>query len=300
MKYPSYVLGLVVACAGCVGDAPDNPAPDAATPDTGTGDTSTGNDAGADAPPGFAPSDFGSRLVLWLDATESSSITKSGSDVTAWADRSGKNNGAIAGARLTGGSITTTTSSAIGGKAALAFHLASMKVVTSSSLDFGTGEFLVEAVALMTVDGNFDRYLLAKYNDNGNGFGMLGPDLTVAPAPGPFKFGAFLDYKDTHVSPSTAPVDGQAFSVYGMHRLTATTLEARVNGGSSGPVTVPSQNLTNLNPLVIGASSSTAPGPNNPLASSQIAEIVMVSGAASAKEISDLEAYFKAKYSLAF
>ncbi len=292
---------VVLACVGCVGDSPNTPPADAATNDTATNDTGGGPDAAADAPPSFAPSDFGPRLVLWLDANEASTVTKSGNDVTAWADRSGKNNGALAGARLNGGSITTTTSSGIGGKAALAFNLASMKVNSSTSLELGTGEFLVEVVALLTPQGDFDRYILAKYNDNAKGFAMLGPDATLAISPSPYRFGAFLDYNDKpHVSPTNAPVDGQAFRVYGMHRLTATTLEARVNGGSTGPVTVPSQNLTNVNPLVIGASSFVAPGPNNPLASSQIAEIVMVSGSASTKEVTDLEDYFKKKYSLAF
>lgn len=77
--------------------------------------------------PGFVPSDL-SGLVWWLDASDASTISTSGSSVTEWADKSSS------GVDATPGTAPTFASAAVNGLDAIEFDDASSEYLTYGSL----------------------------------------------------------------------------------------------------------------------------------------------------------------------
>lgn len=101
----------------------------------------------------FSPKNLPS-LQLWLDASDTSTITESSGSVSAWADKSGRGNSATQG---TEANQPTTGSETMGGKNVLTFDASTddfMTVAHSTSLQFDSGT----GYTIFWV-GEFDGYL---------------------------------------------------------------------------------------------------------------------------------------------
>jgi len=85
----------------------------------------------------FLPSVLGTSLKLWLDASDTSTITHSVGAVSSWGDKSGNGNNAT---QATGASQPTLTSNSINGKSALVFD--------------GTDDFLTAPTSVMNSCSN--------------------------------------------------------------------------------------------------------------------------------------------------
>lgn len=79
----------------------------------------------------FLPTLVGTSLKLWLDSSDTSTITASANKVSLWLDKSGNNNNA---AQATGANQPTLTASRINGLPALVFDGATSYLETSTAL----------------------------------------------------------------------------------------------------------------------------------------------------------------------
>ena len=290
----------------CVGDAPVTTQPDASS-DTGTTDTGTTDtgivDAGPDAV-AFSPASLGG-LSLWLEASKG--VTSDGSNrVNAWNDQSGKGNHALFVANDASSAIAPLLiANGVNSRPAVQFgnpggspSATRMEIADSASLRLGTGDFYISVVAMWT---NGDPG-----TPNSNVWGLL---YHKADAPnytgGAHFFGSFPD-------PVTDGTLGGGSSA-GIKTLTATkklnngvfrhlafvrssgTLTVRVNGTVDGaPTTGATANCDAPN---IAAYIGALPNDYHQL-QGKIAELILVKGPMSTKDVADLEAHLKAKYAL--
>jgi hypothetical protein len=247
-----------------------------------------------DGGPGFdaQPLDGGiaslSGLVLWLDAAKG--VTKNNQNqVSKWADQSSSAND---GSQSTQSMQPVWNGSVINGFPALHFDKAntqSLSLVDSSSLQWGTGDFLIEVVVRWDNDGSNGEFGLP--------YGKIGQSSGVVFIAGD------AQNDDNGLS---AAIDGQNLIAYTAgyndnkarlvaFRRSGSTLELRVNGSQvasqaqSGTVDVSASGVD----AVIGDD-----GMGDIPLDGDIAEVVGVKGATSSQDLSSLEAFLKAKYNL--
>jgi hypothetical protein len=279
-------LLVIVGACGSVAST-DKPDAKPATPDA---------PSGADAAPDgmqqpFMPSQL-SGLVLWLDANQS--VVTSQGKVTTWMDRSGRNNTAGQSVAALQPSLVTGV---VNGLPVVRFANTALQVTDSATLQWGTDDF-----ALLVVGG------YKNVTTNGLGYGMfVAKQETPYPYAGPALWGNYTAPSLNTVIGMQADSSGSQYAIStnakndGVIRLytgrrVGTSLEVRVNGTVQGTATATSVNVSAPGrPLFIGGVPGT---PVNQALDGDVAEIVAVHGALSNAELTELEAYLKAKYGL--
>ncbi len=296
--------------AGQDSTAPDGGGPDSAKIDSGKDgsdgaiDDGSSNDAVSDAGnDGGSMGDGGfdvgnvSGLVLWLDAAKG--VTKNNQNqVSAWADQSSAKNNA---AQSTGSLQPVCNASVINGLPAMRFDkgntIGRMLIVTdAASLQWGTGDFLVEVVSRFDNSPSFaGDGIAAFYFKTGSNAGvvlvgnavdtnMMSVAAGITGATGP-----------QDILPFKGSYNDSAARGYAFHR-TGQTLELRVNGAQVG-TKAQSSNIdvsVSGNDVFIGSNQNGG----NLRMNGDIAEIIAVKGSVSAQDLSSIEAYLKAKYNL--
>ena len=197
--------GAVVAVGACVGSDPQT------TADTPDGLVPPGSPDGADSPDSAAAADSAglldaakeaeapvfsiasvAGLVLWLDAAKGVTDPMA---VTKWLDPSGKSNDAF---QVKGGMIFGPANIAPdGGVAVMRFddrNPDQLRISDKASLQWSTGDFLLEVVASYNADPNAKQQLFAKLA----GDGVTGPMLEAnSPKDGSGMITASLDATHT-------------------------------------------------------------------------------------------------------
>jgi hypothetical protein len=227
------------------------------------------------------------NLVLWLDGAKG--VTKNNQNqVSKWADQSSSANDASQG---TQSMQPVWSGSVINGFPALHFDMSNTQSLTladSTSLRWGTGDYLIEVVARYDNDAQNSEFGLfyGKIGQN-DGLLLIAGDVVNNDN----GISAAIDMNNE--MGFTKGYNDNAARIYAFRR-TGSTLELRVNGAvvasqaQSGTVDVSASGID----AVIGDFQS-----NIPL-DGDIAEIVGVKGATSSQDLSSLEAFLKAKYSL--
>jgi hypothetical protein len=300
-------LLIAVACGG--GD-------DTAAPEDGLDASQTQNDAaqrdgggggndGSDmdvvdaAPPEFTPSALGARLVLWLDAAKSIGLVDSGlaagATIDSWGDLSGNQNNAGQPGALKPTALPGTSDAAVGGLPVVAFDGTRFLLVPSSaSLAWGTGDFGMFVVFRSRNPLGSFGLIVGKYN-------------AVAPFAGPNLYSNYFAPQPTTEIVGRADGNHLARSsdggfnddkphIAGMRRSGA-TIEVRVDGVASVNADAGSPDGSAID--VSAGDASVAIGYRNGAGlRGDIAEIVCVKGNLTDAEVSQIEAYFRAKYGL--
>lgn len=295
---------FVTFLAGCVGDTPATQQPDAGTADTGpVPDTGTQQDTGPDSAV-FSPSSLGG-LVLWLDASKG--VTSDGSNrVTAWNDQSGKGNHATYVPNDASVAVAPLLiANGVNGRPAVQFgnpggasSTARLQVADSASLRLGTGDFYVSVVAMWT---NGDPG-----TPNSNVWGTLYHKADYpAYTGGVHFFGSFPDpvtdgtlgggtSAGVNVKSATMKLNNGTWRQLAFVRVNG-AISVRVNGTTDG---TPTANATaNCDATSVAAYIGSIANDNHTL-QGKIAEMILVSGTMSSKDVADVESYFKVKYGL--
>jgi hypothetical protein len=281
---------------------PDSPSSDDGSPN----DSSQANDGG-DADAGF---NVGSvpNLVLWLDAAKGVTLTQG--KVSLWADQTVNHNDASQSASARQPSVTAQAINGLpgihfdaGGDAGIVVGGQLLTIADSASLEWGTGDFLIEAVLRYDNTPSLDPVTSygVIYNKEppppGSASGG-GPALFANSPIGPSQSGstafvAAVDPSDAVLSAATGNNDGKGHLVASARN--GTTLEIRVGGASSGTKTIPTVNVDATNtPVRIGADGDA----NLARLDGDIAEIIAVKGTVAASDLNGIEAYLKSKYGL--
>jgi hypothetical protein len=320
-----FVLAPLAALGACSGDDDDaaGPPPASVTPDGGGGPSANDGSAGSDSAsgnvdgsditdakaqvdttPAYTPKSL-PGLVLWLEGSMGL-----GTGNKTWADQSGAGNNA----KVSTGHQAADRTAALNGHSGLVFDMyKSYEIVDSPSLQWGTEDFLVEAVV----------------HDNWNEIGPSGqvPKQFVWHDDGPsayirYSFGEVLskvpgkttgaglslvynDWSDYSYK-IVGRVDGNnALKIPGRRyeemprllgfRRKGNVLELRVNGTVTSSQTDAGV-ATNIS--AAGTNVYIGGRPNFTLFCGAIWEIVAVKGAASDAAVAEFEAYAKAKYAL--
>jgi hypothetical protein len=241
----------------------------------------------------FTPSQL-SGLVLWLEATQG--VVTNQSKVSTWMDRSGRNNNAGQSVAALQPSFVTGV---VNGLPVIRFANTALQVTDSVTLQWAAEDF-----TLLVVGGYKNT------TTSGLGYGMfVAKQETPYPYAGPALWGNYTapmldtvigmqaDSSGTQYAISTNAKNDGAIRVYTGRRV-GTSLEVRVNGTVQGTATATSSVNVNASgrPLFIGG----VPGTNTVTQAldGDIAEILAVRGPLSDAELTQLEAYLKAKYGL--
>ncbi len=291
---------LLLFLVGC-GGAPDNPLAEAGT------DASTGGDAtvmdgtrpdGAVTDGGFSPKNV-ACLVLWLDAARGVSVN--GGLVTAWADQTSFKNDATQGIPLRQPKPNPGAINNLPGvefKSNVGTAQGNMLVIAdSASLQWGTGDFLVAAVARFDNDpkdglvaGAAVLYSRFKFNMSvytgailvGNvpgtiyqpGLALQGASMRQGSAPGPYNDGKFRLYT---------------------RRRNGLQLELRVNAASVATMSSPSTDVSSTGSVsTIGAEADA----NVLRLNGTIAELLACKGPIDPNDLTAIEKYLMTKYGL--
>jgi hypothetical protein len=230
-----------------------------------------------------------SALALWLDA--SVGVTESGGNVSAWADRSRNHNNA--------GQPTpanTPVIGAFGTQKAVSFddrNSSEMRIADSNTLQWSTGDFLMELVV------QFNHYPLARDL-------LIGKTLSASPFTGPAifvndppdgsgKIRAYLDASN-YVTSAVGGYNGSLGHVIGVHRA-GTGVELRIDGATSSRATLAAIDVSAAGQLMyIGGHY-----PGGAYADGYfggIAEIIAAGAPISGTDITNVETYLKTKYGL--
>jgi len=305
---------LATACGGTSNvELPDGgPGPDATSPPDGGNPTDAGPPSDGPLPPvdgagpeggnvdsgAFSPTNL-KGLALWLDAEHKTALDGNGRLQT-WGDLSGNANDA---SQATSTSRPGLLSQAINNLPAVHFEGVSsgpyLSVADSSTMQWGTGDFLVALVARFSnnptsglTTGAGDFFWKSTFNGtNGAGVGFLAniptANYTVAT-------GLALSINSTnYVFTQTAYNDG-AGRLYLTRRI-GTKLELRVNASSVATQTGTATDVSaSGTPALIGAIGN---GVYYRLAG-DISEMIAVKGPISDPDLTSLEAYLKGKYGL--
>ena len=292
--FPLAVLS-VYACTGEIAqttpavDAGADVALDSSKPDASTDAATEASARDADAAPPFDVKSL-TGLVLWLDASKGVTGT---SAVSAWADQSGSNNNA---AMATANFQPALVASSIGGKPAI--HFASgthVTVADAASLQWGTGDFYVSIVLKHYTLGSTYGMVFSKQNTGANPF--VGPGI-FANYPQPSQgttLGGQVDLNH-YVSSAANLLNDNVGRQFSFSR-TGTKLSVRVNGTQTDAAADASSSGMDVSAatyaLFIGANVN-----GGQAFAGDIGEIIAVKGAISAGDVTNVEAYLKAKYSL--
>jgi hypothetical protein len=301
---------MTIADAGHRPDKPLDPMMGADDGDGGDDDADGGFGAGDVR----APSEF-SGLVMWLDAARGVEVSGLAGNwnVSHWNDRSSNANHAGQSDVERQPRLLTAAANNL---PAVEFngHDNYLMVQDSTSLDLDTDDFAIVMVAA------WDNVTTGDPSPAGEtwGYGMLIAKQHEEQPNGGFVMFANADVRsngfyegrlwfivgDAEVVPqlyATASVNDDlndgAFRVYSARRTESTTMEVRVNGVAVGQETIPSALSVSApgQPMRIGG--QTDLNIKQPL-SGMISEIVIVRGATSDAELSQLEMYFNRKYQL--
>lgn len=252
-------------------------------------------------------------LALWLNA--SVGVTTGGSassKVSAWADQTGNHNNAtqsntnyqptlvmqgIHSLPTVHFTVTTGSQGSFGNMMVVADN--------NASLDWGTGDFLIEVVGDYTnqttgtsLDSAGTFYSKQTYGGSGGaplgagaalyGNFVLSGGVTL-PTTG---FSGWADQSDYLSSATTGYDDGTA-RLYAVQR-SGTTLSLRLNGVQTDTKTIASVDVTSSSGARIGASQDA----NLFALSGDIAEIIAVQGTISSGDLAGIESYLTGKYGL--
>lgn len=225
-------------------------------------------------------------LALWLDAAKG--VTKNNQNqVSKWADQSANANDATQG---TSSYQPVFNASVINGFPALHFSknsTSSLSIADASSLQWGTGDFVIEIVARFdnsAQNGEFGNFFLKADQTSGvvffaNDVFQNDDGLT----------GAIDSNNSVDITSSYSDNTARLYAF----RRTGSTLEVRVNGSQvanssqMGNIDVSAAN----NPVYIGDYQQQVP------LDGDIAELVAVKGISS-QDLQSLEAFLKSKYNL--
>ncbi len=310
MRVMLIVGGLTMAAAGlgfaaCVGDQTGSAGDDAGTGgETGAGgvDGSVAGDAGAsdagcaactndgdvDGAVAFSPKAL-PGIVLWLEG--SMGLDTAAAKVKQWNDQSGSGNNAVA----AGNSVGPTTG-LLSSKPALSFNKDSrLEIADVASMQFGTGDFLIEMVAAYSnpiTDAGYTYGELWFKQTNADpfpGIVLAGNDQTSLTS----RIGIGLD-STTYVTTTTSNYnDGKARLIAA--RRVGQTLEIRING-------VVAATLTNAGVArdVSAVGRMVALGGQIGLTAlvGSYAEVIAVKGPTSVADLTALELYAVKKYGL--
>ncbi len=262
--------------------------------DSGGGMDGT-TESGADAADGGFDVGSISCVVLWLEASQKVTIVNN--VVSAWGDNSSSNNNAAQG---TANLRPAQVMNVINGHAVIRFdgnnNARELDIPDSMSLQWGTGDFLVEVVARFNNNPNGGMNtgvgtLYSKLNPNN----LTGPVLLANNVLGGPSTGLSGGVGMGNFFGLTQPYNDNAARNYALQRV-GTTLGLRVNGMNvatvlqNGNVDVSSTNV----PVRIGADAN---GQTRRL-NGDIAELIACKGAISAQDQSAIESYLKSKYNL--
>jgi len=318
----SFVLAVAAACggqesshssdSGTGADAPldavapvdviapveAGPADQYSPPDVATADVSTPGDATGEAEAGgcdpsaltWSPSTL-PGLALWLDAAAGITAT-AGNPISRWSDQSAAHNDAV---QPSSGYQPILMSSSIGGLPGVRFdgNVAFLSVADSPTLQWGTGDFVLVAVATFS---------------NTNISQMLYQKVGQAPYDGPALY--VNSQKPTQDTRATAQGSENVFATSNMnglqgapHLFTArrfgSTLEVRVDGTSEGqtsissPVDVSAAGI----PAMIGQNGYN-PTPGFQALQGDIAEMIAAQGPLADADLHTLECHLLLKYGL--
>lgn len=293
--FPLAVLS-VYACTGEIAqttpanDAGADVALDSSTPDTSTPDAATEASApDADAAPPFDVKNL-TGLVLWLDASKGVTGT---SAVSAWADQSPSKNDA---AMATANYQPALVASSIGGKPAIHFAGGThVTVADAASLQWGTGDFYVSVVLKHNTAGATYGMVFSKQNPGT--YPYVGPGIfaNFSLPSASTTIGGQVDF--THYVSSSANLLNDNVGRQFSFSRTGTKLSVRVNGTQTDAAADASSSGMDISSatyaVFIGANVN-----GGQALTGDIGEIIAVKGAISAGDVTNVEAYLKAKYSL--
>jgi hypothetical protein len=296
--------------SGNNGDGGGNP--DSGDPDSGSNadsgsntDGSTGNDGGTDGG-GWTVNQV-PGIALWLDGTKG--VTQMNGRISKWDDQSGNSNHAV---QNVAGRQPATLAQGINNQPCVHFdnsqQIGQMMIVPdAATLQFGTGDYLVEVVARYDnslqanpywVRGFADFYGKATINFQNN-------PPTVSTGLLFFGNGIGNNQLASVIFGRTDPQHSVATSLFGYNnnvgrnyatQRTGTTMTVRVNGvvgGTNAPMGTVDVSQPNV-PVQIGAMADASFARMN----GDICEVIAVKGSVSAGDLSNIEAYLKAKYGL--
>lgn len=238
----------------------------------------------------FAPTDL-TGLVIWLDATDISSLTFNGSNISQWQDRSGRGNHAIQGTAI---NQPKYVAGAINGVPALEFRHdgtngSQLTVNDSASLDYT--EFEAFTVIRRVADRNNTETILGKLNGHGSAHEFrlfiagTGDLLQNAASPD----GGSVNLKAVTVT-SPAAALATPYLVHG--RLTQGTLYASL-AGQQAPTTSLASVFNSTAPFRIGS----VGGAGEPLAG-QIGEVLFFTRSLNATERQSVTSYLRGKWKI--
>jgi hypothetical protein len=285
-----------------------------------TADSFVGPDASSDAaaetpPPAEAGTDAGdfdvqgvTGLALWLRSD--TGVTASGAQVVSrWADQSGNGNDATEtrdGLQPTlvtpgiNGLPTIHFASTAAASTGTGFQGNDLLIADSPTLEWGTGDFLVEVVARYTNDPSsathdaFGALYVAIFGPPDmaqSGFGLY---ANVFQEPGDLATSSAIEGyvwgQPVAVSAGTGYNDGTAH-VFAVRRASA-TLSVRIDGKEVGSQTIAPTDLGGTGAHLGGVQNATAQRLEG-----DISEVVAVSGSIGPLDLAGIEAYLKHRYS---
>jgi hypothetical protein len=272
---------------------PDVEIIDASTvPETSTSDVSVTETSGA-----FTPASL-SNLVLWLDATQLVMTDTSG-NVASWGDLSSYKNNATAASYA----APTVLGSGIDGLASIHFGSAqtppSLQIADATSLQWGTGDFLVAIVARYTNDpANGDTTGAANFFWKSTFQGQSGSGVSFwgnVPLMGGTVVDGLLMLEDQQDYVFTSAAYNDDIARVFVARRSGSTMELRVNGTSTATQTqMTSVDVSAVGiPVVIGAI-----GYSYYQLLGDVAEVIALSGPTTPANVTLLETYLQTKYAL--
>jgi hypothetical protein len=299
-----FVVGTLVVAVACSSGGGDPPPEEVALPDRvapppseGDADMPDGAPDDVSAPDaGFSPASFAPRLVLWLDSERAVGVD--GGRVGTWGDQSGNaNHAAQAAIALEPTVLAPGSDGGVAGHTLVAFNgNERLAIAENATLIWGKEDFAIVVVFRHTTPTNTFGLIVGKYDQ-------------ATPFPGPNLYANY--FAPTQTTQIAARVDGPHYvksAASGLNdgkihvaaiRRAGTSVEVRVDGaptvnpeagapeGGAIDVSAPAA------PITIGARPNGSAG-----LVGGIAEIVGLRGSISDAEITQLEAYFRAKYGL--
>lgn len=300
-------LGFVVACGGAGDTILDNDGGNTNDSASG-GDTSSGGDSSttdSTAPP-FDPKSV-TGLALWLKGDVG--VTANGTQhVSVWADQSGNANNAT---ETRDGLQPTLVAAGINGLPSIHFASApcqtcssgfqgnDLLIADSATLEWGTGDFLVEVVARYTNDAKsathdaFGALYIAIYgppNAATSGFGLYG---NVFAEPGDLATSTAIESFVWGQPPATSSGSGynnDAAHVFAIQRV-GTALTVRVDGAATGTQNIASTDLGKNGGRLGGCENAQAQRLEG-----DIAEVIAVQGTLKGSDLAGIEGYLKSRY----
>ncbi len=240
----------------------------------------------------WTPADLGDKLVLWLDAQDSATITASGGKVSQWSDKSGRDNHL---AQSATGRQPVVAGQGINGKQTLAFA--------------GSGVFLMNnsPKGLPTGNSDYSMVIVYRYDDSLSGdlVGSMYPVTFGTPARSRVaaldiraKGGSrFVHYNHDTVMPAPQPafLDGKAHWVVDTYQAGTRKQQLYFDSAVGPAVTQESPLALGDDYIAVNAFSSTNERNGSRF---QIGEVMIVAGLLSAADLENLNRYVQQKWSI--